>query len=233
MSANEARELGLRLGDRLTVNILGRDIEATITSLRAVDFSTMGIGFVLTFNPAALAGAPHTELATVYAPAEAEAGLLRILAREFPTVTAVPVRETMGRVSEALAAIARAVALAASVTLATGFAVLLGASAAGEEARAREAALLKTLGATRGMILRSFALRAGLMGAAAGTIAVAVGALAGWAVLRFVMEAPYRFDAVAAALIVLGGMAAVLAAGTVFALRPLAARPARVLRAAE
>jgi len=233
VSAKEAMELGLKLGDRLTVNILGRDIEAEIASFRDVDFSTMGIGFVLTFSPNALAGAPHTELATIYAPPKDEAPLLRVLSREFPTVTAVPVREAMGRVSDALGAIAQAVALAASVTLVTGFTVLLGAAAAGEEARAREAALLKTLGATRGMILRSFALRAGLMGAASGAIAVVVGALAGWAVLRFVMEAPFRFDPVSAGAIVLGGMGAVLLAGTLFALRPLAQRPARVLRAAE
>ena len=233
VSAEEAEELGLKLGDRLTVNILGRDIEAEIASFRDVDFSTMGIGFVLTFSPNALAGAPHTELATIYAPPADEAGILRALSRDFPTVTAIPVREAMGRVSDALASIAQAVALAASVTLLTGFTVLLGAAAAGEEARAREAALLKVLGATRGLILRSFALRALILGAAAGAIAVAVGALAGWAVLTLVMETGFRFDPVSAGLIVAGGMAAVLAAGTLFAVRPLAVRPARVLRASE
>lgn len=233
VSAQEAAELGLKLGDRLTVNILGRDIEATIASFRAVDFSSMGIGFVLTFNPAALSGAPHTDLATVYAPPKAEAPILRLLAREFPTVSAVPVREAMERVSRALGAIAQAIMLAASVTLATGFAVLLGAAASGEEARAREAALLKTLGATRAMILRSFAWRAVLMGAFAGLIAVGVGALAGWAVLRFVMEASYRFDALSALGVLGGGLVAVLAAGALFAARPLAARPATVLRATE
>lgn len=215
------------------MNILGRDIEATITSLRDVDFSTAGIGFVLTLNPAALAGAPHTDLATIYAPEASEAAILRDLARAFPNITAIRVRDAIARVSEALATIARAVALAASVTLATGFTVLIGAAAAGEGARAREAALLKTLGATRGMILRSFALRAALAGAAAGIIAVAVGALAGWAVLHFVMEASYRFAPGPAAAIALGGIGAVLIAGLVFALRPLAARPARVLRENE
>ncbi|PTV94292.1 putative ABC transport system permease protein [Rhodobacter aestuarii] len=233
VSQEEATELGLKLGDKLTVNILGRDIVAEITSFRNVDFSTMGIGFVLTFDAATLSSAPHTDLATVYAPPETEAGLLRLMAQEFPTVTAVPVREALSRVSEALGSIATAVGLAASVTLVTGFAVLLGAAASGEEARAREAALLKTLGATRGLILRSFALRAALMGAAAGIIAVGVGALAGWAVLVLVMESSFRFDALAALLVIAGGMAAVLLAGTLFALRPLAARPARVLRAQE
>lgn len=233
VSAKEAAELGLNLGDRLTVNILGRDIEAEIASFRDVDFSTMGIGFVLTFSPNALAGAPHTELATIYAPPTDEAPILRALSKDFPTVTAIPVHEAMARVSDALSAIAQAVALAASVTLLTGFTVLLGAAAAGEEARAREAALLKTLGATRGLILLSFALRALILGAASGAIAVAVGALAGWAVLTFVMEAPFRFDPLSAGAIVAGGMAAVLAAGTLFAARPLSVRPAQVLRAQD
>jgi putative ABC transport system permease protein len=81
--------------------------------------------------------------------------------------------------------------------------------------------------------LRSFALRALILGAASGAIAVAVGALAGWAVLRFVMEATFRFDPVSAGEIVLGGMAAVLIAGLLFAARPLSVRPAQVLRAQD
>ncbi|MGD9919144.1 MAG: ABC transporter permease [Paenirhodobacter sp.] len=232
-AAKEAQELGLKLGDEITVNILGRDITAQITSFRDVDFSSLGIGFVLTLNPAALAGAPHSDIATVYAPPAAEAPVLRAIAQDFPGVTAIAVREAMGRVSEALGAIARAVALAASVTLVTGFAVLIGAAAAGEQGRAWEAALLKTLGATRATILWSFALRAVLMGAAAGVIAVGVGALAGWAVLHFVMEASYRFAPLPALAIIGGGIVAVLLAGLVFALRPLATRPASVLRASE
>ena len=92
---------------------------------------------------------------------------------------------------------------------------------------------MKTLGATRATILWSFALRAVLMGAAAGVIAVGVGALAGWAVLHFVMEASYRFAPGPAVVIALGGIGAVLLAGLLFALRPLAARPARVLRENE
>ncbi|MFT3690201.1 ABC transporter permease [Paenirhodobacter sp.] len=231
--AKEAQELGLKLGDSITVNILGRDITAMITSFRDVNFSTAGIGFVLTLDPAALAGAPFSSIATVYLPPEAEAPLLREIAQSYPNVTAVRVRDAIARVTEALEAIARAVALAASVTLATGLVVLIGAAAAGEPARVREAALLRTLGATRGLVLRSFALRSGLMGAAAGVIAVAVGTLASWAVLRFVMEMPWRFALGPALAIVIGGVLAVLLAGLAFALRPLSRRPAQVLRAPE
>ncbi|TMV64679.1 FtsX-like permease family protein, partial [Thioclava sp. BHET1] len=96
-----------------------------------------------------------------------------------------------------------------------------------------EAAVLTVLGARRGAILASFALRGAVMGAAAGLVAIAAGAIAGWAVMRFVMHAPYRFEPLSALGIVLGGILAVLLAGALFALRPLAARPARILREGE
>ncbi len=232
-AAEEAEEMGLELGDKITVNVLGRDIEAEIASFRVVDFSTGGMGFVMSMNPAALAGAPHTYIATVYAEEAAEAQVLRELATSYPNITAIRVRDAIGRVSEALSAIAQATAWAAAATLLTGFMVLIGAAAAGERARLYEAAVLKTLGATRGRILFSFALRSALLGAAAGIVAILAGGLAGWAVMTFVMEADYAFEPVSALAIVLGGVIATLAAGLAFALRPLAARPAQVLRAQE
>ncbi len=232
-SAEEGAELGLKLGDQLTVNILGRDITATITSFREVDFSNAGMGFVMTLNPSALAGAPHTHIATVYAPPEAEAAILKDVTKTWPNITAIRIREAVDRVAEALSAIATATAWAAAGTLLTGFIVLIGAAAAGERSRIYEAAILKTLGATRARILVSFALRAGLLGAAAGVVAVIAGGIAGWAVMVFVMEGDYVFEPVSAIAIVLGGILATLLAGLAFATRPLSTRPAQVLRAQD
>jgi len=232
-AAEEAEEIGLVLGDVLTVNVLGRDIEAEITSFRLVDFSTAGMGFVLSMNPTALQGAPHTYISTVYATPEAEAALLRDVSRAYPNITAIRVRDAVDRVTEALTAIATATAWAAATTLLTGFVVLIGAAAAGAKAREYEAALLKVLGASRARILFSFALRSALTGAAAALVAIVAAAGAGWAVMVFVMEADYAFDAGSALAIVAGGVAATLLAGLAFAWGPLAARPAKVLRAQE
>ena len=230
---DEAKEMHLPLGTRLTINILGRDIEATITSFRKVDFSNAGIGFVMAIDPAAVSGAPHTSISTVYAAADAEAKILRDIGRTFPNITAIAVKEAIGRAAEALSAIATATAWAAAATLLTGFVVLIGAVAAGERSRVYEAALLKVLGASRARILGSFALRAGLMGAAAGLVAICAGALAAWAVITFVMDGTYVFEPVSALAIVGGGVLATLLSGLAFALRPLAARPALVLRGVE
>ena len=232
-AAEEAEEMGIGLGDALTVNILGRDITATITSLREVDFSNAGIGFILVMSPNALAGAPHTHIATVYAEEAAEAAILRDVAGDAPNITAIRVRDGIALVTEALQGLAAATSYGAAATLLTGFIVLIGAAAAGERARVFEAAVLKTLGATRATILASFALRSAMLGAAAGTVAICAGALAGWAVMTFVMDGTYRFEWMSATAIILGGAMATLLAGLAFAWRPLAARPAGVLRAKE
>ena len=232
-SDEEGRELGLTIGSEITVNILGRDVTATVASFREVSFETAGIGFVMLMDPAALASAPHTHIATVYAEPEAEAGILRDLASRYPNITAIRVKDAIERVSEVLDGLAAAIRYGASMTLLTGFVVLIGAAAAGEGARVYEAAVLKTVGASRATILGSFALRSGLMGAAAGIVALAAGCLGAWAVVTFVMESSYDVAWGNAVGIVLGGILATLVAGLLFAWRPLAARPAQVLRARE
>ena len=232
-AAEEAAEMGLALGDQLTVNILGRDITGTITSFREVDFSTAGMGFILVMNPAALAGAPHSFIATVYAGEPAEAPLLRDLSRQYPNITAIRVRDAITRVSELLSGLADATAYGASVMLVTGFLVLIGAAAASQTSRIYESAILKTLGASRRRILTSFALRAALTGAAAGSVALAAGLLGGWAVCHFVFETGFEIIWPNALAIILGGILATLAASLLFARAPLAARPARILRARE
>jgi putative ABC transport system permease protein len=232
-AAEEAEEIGLSLGDTLTMNVLGRDITGTITSFREVDFSNAGIGFILTMNPAALAGAPHTFISTVYADEAAEAAILRDLATAYPNITAIRVRDAIDRVSSVLASLAAATSYGALATLLTGFIVLIGAAAAGAEARTFEAAVLKTLGASRAQIALSFVLRAVLLGLFAGIVALFAGALGGWAVSTYVMETDFTLIWPSALMIIAGGIAATVLAGLGFALTSLNARPAQVLRARE
>lgn len=231
--ASEAAELGLVLGDMITLNVMGRDITGTITSFREVDFSTAGMGFVMSMNPAALAGAPHSHIATIYADEAAEAAIGRDLARAFPNITLIHMREAIGRVAELLGSIAAATSVGAGATLITGAIVLIGAAAAGELARRYEAAILKTLGASRAEILASFALRAALVGVFAGIVAIAAGALAGWAIMRFVMDVPFQFEPVSAIAIVAGGVIVTMLSGLWFTLRALRVRPAQMLRARD
>ncbi|MGR3836955.1 MAG: ABC transporter permease [Cognatishimia sp.] len=232
-AAEEAEEIGLRIGDSMTVNILGRDITGTVTSFRDVDFSTAGMGFVLVMNESALAGAPHSFIATVYAEKEAEAAILRDITSANPNITAISVRDAIDNVSNILGSIAAATSYGAAATLLTGFLVLIGAAAAGQQNRTYEAAILKTLGATRRRILLSFAMRSALLGAAAGLVALTAGIIGGWAVSYYILETDYAVIWPNALAIVGGGILATLLAGLAFAAAPLATKPARTLRTAD
>lgn len=232
-AAEEAAEIGLSLGDTLTLNVLGRDITSRITSFREVDFSGAGMGFVLSMNPAAIQNAPHTYIATIYADETAEAPLIRSLSKAYPNITTIRVRDAIDRVVSIMTSIAAATTLGAFATLITGAVVLIGAAAAGEEKRRYEAAILKTLGATRLHVLWSFALRSLYMGLAAGIVAVLSGGLAGWAVTHFVMDAAFTFAWGASFSIVLGGIGLTLCTSLWFSWRAMQTRPAGVLRSQD
>lgn len=232
-AAEEAAEMGIGVGDQLTVNILGRDITAGITSLREVDFSQAGMGFVMTLNPSALVGAPHSYIATIYSDATGEAAILRDIGHAYPNITLISVRDAIDQATGLMTQIARAITYGALATLVTGVLVLMGAAAAGERARTYEAAVLKTLGATRLGVLANFAIRSSVLGAAAGLVAVCAGGVAGWAVTHYVMDQEFVFDLWNAVVIVLGGVITTLISGFFFALRALSVRPAHVLRGRE
>ncbi len=230
LAQEEATEMGISLGDSMTVNILGRDITATITSLREVDFSSAGMGFILVMNEAALQAAPHSFIATVYASPDAETQILRDVAQEMPNVTAIRMRDAIDRVADILRQLAAATGYGAAATLLTGFLVLLGTAAAEEPSRRYEAAVLKTLGASRARILASFALRTIYLGAAAGMVALLAGISAAWAVNTYVFEADFTVIWSNVLLIISAGITVSLLAGMAFAHASLRSRPAQVLR---
>ncbi len=232
-ATDEAQELGLKLGDTITINVLGRDIIAKITSFRQVEFRDMGINFLMVLNPGALQSAPHTSIATIYAEPAAEGRLLRDIAGNFPNITMISVREGIASAARNLASLASATRWGAAATLLTGLIVLIGSAAAGERARVYEAAILKTVGAERRTILSSFALRAAILGATAGAIAVLAAVVASWAVITYEMDSDFTFELGPALTIILSGSIASLLAGLAFAWRPLATRPAQVLRSRD
>ncbi|MEM6564376.1 MAG: FtsX-like permease family protein [Pseudomonadota bacterium] len=232
-AAEEAEEMGLKIGDSMTVNILGRDITGTIASFREVDFSTAGIGFILSMNPSALSGAPHSFISTVYAEESSEATILRDLSDLYPNITAIRVRDAIDQVATALSSIAAATSYGAAVTLLTGFLVLIGAATAGTNARVFEASVLKTLGAKRSAIFASFALRSAILGTCAGLVALITGSIGGWAVSTYILDTSFSVIWPSAAGIILGGLAASTLAGLAFAYGHINARPAQVLRAQE
>ncbi len=188
-----ARGMGLKVGDTLTVNLLGREITARIANLRTIDWGQLGINFAIVFAPGTLEHAPQTDLAAVYLPRPAEETLVRRVSERFPNVSAIHVREALAAVSRVIGLIGDAIRLAALVVVAAGMLVLGGAIAAGHRRRVYDAVVLKVLGATRGVILSSFLVEHGVLGALAGLVAGGVGTLAAYFLVTRLMAAPWVF----------------------------------------
>jgi putative ABC transport system permease protein len=196
-----ANKLGLKIGDTVTVNVLGRNVDATIANLREVKWQSLAINFVMVFSPNTLQSAPHNLLATIRLPkgtsSHAEVELVRDLAKIYPAISAIRVRDAIDQANKIFSKIMMAVQIAGGVTLAAGALVLAGALATAQRRRTLEAVILKTLGATRRQILTSHVLEYALLAIVAALVATALGALVAWIVVSRVFELSFVFSPVA------------------------------------
>ncbi len=193
LDAGIARGWGIGVGAVIRLNVLGRDIDLRVASLRDVAWRRLGLNFIMIASPGLLSAAPHTDIATVRLPPAEQGGLLARVSDALPNVTGVSVAEVLATVAGLLRQIAAALAVTGLVTLASGILVLVGAVAAGRRLRMQEAVILKALGATRGQIRMAWLVEFGALGLVAGVIAAAVGTVASWAVMRFVAGEPFVF----------------------------------------
>jgi putative ABC transport system permease protein len=222
--------MGLKLGDRLGLNVLGREIEGRIASLRKVDFSTGNQNFIIVMSPGLIDHAPHSFLATVRVSPGDEEKLFRAVTDAFPNISTVRVKDAIAQVDGLLQQLSDGVRAASLLTILSGLLVLAGAIAAGSRSRLYDATVLKVLGATRIRIAVVYAIEYGLLGILTGCLALAAGTAAAEIICREVLDVPLNFDFGVAALTVLGGGAATLIFGLAGAWTALSARPAAQLR---
>ena len=228
--AESAAGLGLSIGDSVTVNVLGRELTAEIANLREVDWSQLGINFVMVFSPGTLQSAPQTALATVHVPPGEEDRLERAVSERFANISAIRVEEALATLGRILAGVGRAVQAVAAITLAAGLLVLAGVAAALRRRRIYEAVILKVLGATRADLLKALALEHLLIGLATAAIAAVFGGVAAYALLRLAMELPFRFSPLPMSLAALLSIGFSLVFGIGGSLRALSAKAAPYLR---
>ncbi|HMN51324.1 MAG TPA: FtsX-like permease family protein [Xanthobacteraceae bacterium] len=226
--------LGLKVGDKVSVNVLGRTIEATIANLRMVEWESLGINFVMLFSPNTFRGAPHTILATLTYPnggdQRLELDLQRAVANEFPAVTTVRVKEALQAINTVVSDIAVAVRGASAITLIASILVLAGALAAGHHSRVYDAVILKTLGATRARLVLAYAIEYAILGLSTALFATAAGAIAAAFVVENVMNFSFRFDPRAAAIAASTAVLLTIGLGLIGTWRALGQKPAPVLR---
>ncbi|RWD24539.1 ABC transporter permease, partial [Mesorhizobium sp.] len=232
-SAEEGRQIGLKLGDTVTVNVLGRNVTARIANFRQVEWETMGINFVMVFSPNTFAGAPHGWLATLTdkdATIADDARLLNAVTRAFPSVTTVRVKDALDIVNRLVGQLGTAIRAAAGVALIASVLVLAGALAAGNRARIHDAVVLKTLGATRRTLITAFSLEYVLIGLATAVFALAAGGVAAWFVVAHIMTLPSHFMPEVAVATILFALLVTVGIGLAGTWRVLGHKAAPVLR---
>lgn len=236
---------GVGIDDIIRVNVLGRDIDLKIANLRNIAWQSLAINFVLVASPGLLAHAPHTHIATVRIAdtgqrgagqggagqrGAGQAALLRAVTDALPNVTGIRVEDVLSAIANLLNQVAAALTATGALTLLAGTFVLVGAVAAGQRRRVREAVILKTLGATRAQIRAAWLTEFGLLGLVAGVIAAIVGSAASYGVAHYIMHTNWIFLPLTLIYTLAGALALMLLfgyAGTAAALR---ARPAPLLR---
>jgi len=163
LEAEVAATLGLKVGDSMTVSLLGVEVPAKIASLRTVKWDNFGLNYVIVFSPGSLDAAPHNMVATLTVSKPAEAVLAKALPPVFPSASLIEVGEVTAQITTLLSQMAQAIAAAASIAILAGIAVLVGAIAAARQSRIYDSVIMKMLGSSRCQILGTEALEYGVL----------------------------------------------------------------------
>ena len=226
-----ADDLDVTVGDTLTLDVQGVPVELTVGSIRTINWRTFGINFFLFAEPGPLDDAPQTHVAVARLETADLPGVQTAVAETYPNVTVIHIREILEKVKAVLDNLAIAVTALGGFIVAAGILVLGGTVAANGQRRARETALLKTIGMTRTDVAIALAGEHALVGLVAAGIGVLFGGLLAYGVVSELMDLPWHVRPaepfIAAAVTVALSMAAGLAASA----RAIAARPADTLRA--
>ncbi|MCY1532116.1 hypothetical protein D9M68_673650 [compost metagenome] len=182
-----AKTLGLKLGDKMTFDVAGQQVDVAVSGTRRVDWDTMQVNFLAILTPASLADMPQSWITSFYLPPE-KAGVLPALVREFPNLTVFDVGAILQQLQSVLNEVGRAVQLLFLFTLAAGVLVLSAALTATRDERMREAAVLRALGATRSQLARSQRIELWAVGGLAGLLAAAGATAIAWALSTQVFD---------------------------------------------
>lgn len=230
IATDVARAFDIGVGAELVINILGREITAKVASVREIDWASFTMNFAVTFAPGALESFPAGYLSTVIIDPAQEEAMQVAIAKDFPNVTSVRVREALDTAETMIRGIAQAVRISAGVTLLAGLLVLAGGIAAARRRHIYDAVILKVLGATRRRILATFLLEYALLGGVTVFIAAALGTAAAYGTLRYIMAIGWSFSFQAIALVVVLCLGVTVLAGYAGTWQALRRKPAPYLR---
>lgn len=193
LEAGIARDLGLGVGDTLSFNIGGEEVDTRITSLRFVEWDSMRPNFFVMLSPGLTEALPQTYIASTYIAPEKRRMLSRFV-REFPSVTLLDLEVILSQVRMIIDRASMAVQYVFLFTLLAGITVLLAAIQVTKDERRFESAILHTLGAGRRKIMQGLAVEFTALGLLAGLLAAFGATAVGWVIAEQAFELDYRLD---------------------------------------
>ena len=229
-SQKEANELGLNLGDIITLNILGRNIEAKIINFRDVDFSDMGINFLMVLNKNALKNAPYTFLSTVSISQNLEGKLLKAFSKEFPNITIVPVKEVIDKISMGFNSLITSSFFASLITVVIGFLVLIGTSATNERKYMKDFTIIKTLGCTKYILIKSYLIRTSLISFFTSIFSLIVTILLSFIFVTYFLNLDFRINILSIIFIILIGIVLNIISGAIYNFKTISKKISYVLK---
>jgi putative ABC transport system permease protein len=234
--ADLGNALGLKIGDTVTVSVLGRSLTAKIANFRKVRWGSIDINFVMIFSSNALRQAPFTYLATLTWPegqqpdAKAEANVTKAISAAYPVVSAIRVRDALNAVNRIFEKVMRAVRIAGSVTLIMGALVVAGALITAQRRRIYEAVVLRTLGSAKRRIVLAHLIEYLTLAVSLSIIAAGLGLAAAYVIVKYVMDLSFSLSVYALLQPSILETIFVIALGALGTLRVLSAKPAHYLR---
>ena len=224
-----AQRLGVKVGDRMTFDAGGIRVSAPVTSLRKVDWDSFRVNFFALFAPGALDRLPTTYIAAFRAP-EGDVSWLSGLVKRYPNILSIDVAAILAQVQSIVDHVAQAVEFVFLFTLAGGLLVLQAAIASTQDERKLDAAIVRTLGASRAQLLGAHAAEFLLLGALSGLLGAAGATAIGWALALHVFDIRFTANPWVFAYGIVGGALAVLVAGWIGTRETVREPPLRVLR---
>jgi putative ABC transport system permease protein len=184
----------INIGDTVRFDVLGRTISAKVTSVRFVDWSASRQGgFMFLFRPGILEKAPHSYIGFLRGPQDLDqrSRLQTALVAVAPNVSVIDGREIIDAIKTVIDNVTLAVTVVGTLVVVSGLMILIGAVAMTKFRRVYEAAIFKTLGATRGLIAAVLVFEYGLLGVLAGAIGAGGAMILTWAVSRYALDIPF------------------------------------------
>jgi putative ABC transport system permease protein len=225
-----AKNLRLQLGSSVEFDIQGTTLAAEVASIRKVEWNNFSTNFYMILSPGSLEGAPMTYVATIRVPPDLEIPLQQAVVAAFPNVTAINIRDVMDTFVQMLERLSLAIRAVALFCILTSAVVMAGALAATRYRRLYESVIFKALGATRGLIARTFAAEYALLGAAAGLVGVLLASVLSWALLTYILDLSWALHLPVLAAGFLLTILLTLAVGFLSTFRILGHPPLAVLR---